>query len=669
VLDLLTDLSAKVQKEGEAEEAAFKEYFEWCDDVSKNKNFAIKTATAKKEKLEAKIEELNANLEKFDSDIAELAGDISTQTADLQKATSIREEEHSTFVTGEKELVDTVDTVTRAQAILEREMQKNPASLAQVATSSLQSVIQALTTVVDAAAFSVPDKQRLVALVQSQQEADEESLGAPAAAVYKSHSTSIVELVADLLDKAEAQLSDLRKAEMSSRHAFELLKQSLEDALAHDNKSMDEAKADKAAAEESKGVCEGDLAVTVADLKAAQEALEKANASCMQVASDHDDTIRSRNAELKAIAEATDILMSSTSGAVSHTYSLIQITTNSRADLAKSEVLVYVKKLARKTHSAALSQLASRISAAVRYGATGSSDPFGKIRGLIQNMISKLQAEAAAEASEKEFCDTEMAETASKKDELDNSLEKLTVKLDQAAARSAGLQTDVKELQAELATMAAEQAEADKVRQDTHSAYIEAKAALEPGLAGVRRALEVLRTYYAKNDMFLQQPEPPLPEKHSAASGAGNSIIGILEVCENDFAMNLAKEEAAESDAQEAYERMTQENKVQTAANTQDVKYKTQEYTALDKSVTEMASDKANLNTQLDAVLEYEGKIKDRCIAKPETYEARRQRRENEIAGLKEALAILENEVAFIQHTRKHRGHNMRGALVAGRSK
>jgi len=667
VLDLMSGLSAQITKDGEVEAAAFKEYFEWCDDVSKNRNFAIKTASAQRDKLQAKIEENSANIEKSDSEIATLAEDLATATADLKSATSIRSKESEDFAAGEQELVETVDTLGRAQTILEREMQKNPAALAQVASSGFENVLQALSAVVDAASFSVTDKQRLAALVQSQQEAEDGADGAPDADTYKSHSSSILEAVADLQDKAATQLSELRKAETSSRHAYEMLKQSLDDQLANDAKSMDEAKADKAAEEESKSISEGDLAVTVADLKSAQEALEKAGASCMQVANDHDGTIRARNAELKAIAEATEILKSSTAGAATRTYSFVQVSLRSRVDLAKSEVVAFVKKLAKKSHSAALAQLASRITALVRYSSTSGDGPFGKVKGLIQDMIAKLEAEAASEASEKEFCDKEMSKTAAEKEELSNAVEKLTVKIDQAQARSTELKAQVKELQAELAKMAAEQAEADKVRQDTHAAYAQAKPELEQGLEGVRRALSVLRTYYAQDggdaSALLQQPEPPLPEKHSAASGAGNSIIGILEVCESDFATNLVKEETAESDAQEAYEEMTQENKVNTATNEQDVKYKTQEYISLDKSVSELSSDRENLNMQLDAVLEYDAKIKDRCIAKPETYEARKQRRENEVAGLKEALDILENEVALIQRGGKHRGYNMRGTL------
>merc|ERR550532_2562441 len=55
VISLLDDLTAKITKEGEAEAKAYKEFFEWCDDFSRNKQFEIKTATAQKEKLEAEI--------------------------------------------------------------------------------------------------------------------------------------------------------------------------------------------------------------------------------------------------------------------------------------------------------------------------------------------------------------------------------------------------------------------------------------------------------------------------------------------------------------------------------------------------------------------------------------------------------------------------------------
>jgi len=92
---------------------------------------------------------------------------------------------------------------------------------------------------------------------------------------------------------------------------------------------------------------------------------------------------------------------------------------------------------------------------------------------------------------------------------------------------------------------------------------------------------------------------------------------------------------------------------------TQDVKYKTQEFKGLDKEISELSGDKETADTELSAVMEYYEKIKDRCIAKPETYEERTKRRTAEIEGLKQALQILEDETAFVQ--RKRRG--VRGVI------
>merc|ERR1712039_632472 len=177
----------------------------------------------------------------------------------------------------------------------------------------------------------------------------------------------------------------------NTAHNFDMLKQSLTDSIKADNHDMAEEKAAKSAAEEAKATAEGDLAATEKDLADAQNALDSANRDCMQVASDHEATVKGRAEELKAIADAKELLTSKTGGAESQTYSLLQL--RSRADLKNAEVVTMVKKLAQKHHSAALAQLASRISAVMRLGSSGGDDPFAKVKGLISEMISKLEAE------------------------------------------------------------------------------------------------------------------------------------------------------------------------------------------------------------------------------------------------------------------------------------
>merc|ERR1719356_2281083 len=559
VISLLDELTAKITKDGENEAKAYAEYVEWCDDTSKNSGFAIDTATKEKAQLEAKIQELTSNMEAASTKIDGLASDIATGESELKDATLIRGKEKADFAASEKELVEAIDALNRAVAILQREMAKNPAAFAQVDPKDLGGALQAFGAVLDAAALSSSDQKQLAALVQSQQtdEADDE-LGSPAAAAYKTHSGNILDVLEDLKEKAEGQLSDLRKAEVNTKHNFNLLKQSLEDQMAADTKDMNEETAGRAAAAEVKASSQSDLEMTAKELANSKAQLSACQTTCVKVAADHDATVAARTQELKVIAEARKVLSDSTSGAVAQTYSFIQRGSSegasfllSQADLAGREVIELVRRLAKKEHSSALNQLASRISAVARYSGSNREDVFAKVKGLIQAMIAKLEQEAGSEATEKAYCDEQIAKTEAKKGELEEDVAKMTSRIDQAAAKSARLKGQVKELEDELAALARTQAQMDQIRSETHADYTVAKADLESGLTGVRQALSTLRDYYGSAASMVQEEvrQPAAPEVHSKSAGAGGSIIDILEVVESDFALNLAKEEAEEADA------------------------------------------------------------------------------------------------------------------------
>jgi hypothetical protein len=596
-----------------------------------------------------------------------LTGSIATAESELKDATGIRSKEAADFAVAEGELADAVDTLGRAIGILEREAAKNPAAFNQIDTSNMNSLTQALGSVIDAAAFTTVDRKKLTALVQSRQSDDDDDseYGAPAAASYKSHSGSIVDVLADMKEKAEGELSDLRKAEGNAKQNFAMLKGSLDGQIGADNKDLLDNKNGLSAATEDKAASEGDLQGTTASLAESKSDLSTASANCMTTAADHEATVAARKEELAVIAKAKGILTETTAGAVGQSYSFLEIKISTSVDLRNSEVVTAVKQLAVKQHSAALNQLASRIQAVMKYGNGNGEDVFGKIKGLISDMISKLESEAESDATEKAYCDEEMAKTEAKKAELDSTIESLTTKIDRHASKSAGLKEDVKELQAELAALSKETAEMNQMRNEQNGNYRAAKADLELGLGGVQKALGVLRDYYAGAAASLVQDDtkfgslmqqPAMPEKHAKSGGAGGSIIGILEVVESDFSNSLAKEESQEADAQSEYDKTTQSNKISKATKEQDVKYKTQEFKGLDKEISELSSDKSTTATELSAVNEYYGKIKGRCIAKPETYEERTKRRAAEIDGLKQALTILEEETAFVQ--RKKHGHS-----------
>merc|ERR1740124_1592362 len=626
--------------------------------LQKNTNFEIKTAKASKEKLEAKINQLTSAISVGTSKIEDLTSAIAASEKEVGEATTVRGKEQADFAAGEAELVDGIDTLGRAIGIMEREAAKNPAAFAQIDTSNMQALTQALGAVIDAAAFSGNDRKRLMAMVQQSSDDDDSETGAPAASTYKSHSSGIIDVLEDMKEKAEGELSDLRKAEGNAKQQYGMLKQSLEGQIGADNKDFDDEKSAKAAAEEEKAASEGDLTGTVKELTNGQSDLATSNTNCMTTAADHEATVAARKEELAVIAKAKKILEETASGASGETYSFLQLST--RADLKNSEVVTLVRNLAKAQHSTALAQLASRIQAVAKYGGSAGEDPFVKIKGLISDMIGKLEKEAEEDATEKAYCDEEMSKTEAKKSDLEGIVAKLSAKIDKDAATSAKRKEEVKELQARLAALAKEQTQMDQIRAEENSDYTQAKADLELGLSGVQKALGVLRDYFGGAAAFVQDEQPAKPVTHEPSTGAGQSIINLLEVVESDFSETLAKVETEEADASAEYEKTTQENKIAKATMSQDVKYKSKEATSLDKAVSEITSDKDTTNTELSAVLEYYSKLKDRCVAKPESYSDRRARREAEISGLKEALDVLENETAFVQ--RKRRG--LRGVMA-----
>jgi len=638
VISMISELEIKIIGEGEAAHKVYAEFAEWCEDTSKNVMYEIKTGKSDVGSLRATIAKEASNIDAQTAKVEELAGAIATDEADLKASTEIRDKEAADFSVTEKDLVETIDTLERAIGIIEKEM-KGGASMVQLKKAG--GVVQALQAMVQAQSLSSADGSKLSALIQSTHTAEDSDMGAPDPATYESQSGGVLDVLNDLLEKAQGELDTARSKENTDMQNFQMLKQSLTDEVKFANKEMDEAKKSKSESTEGKATADGDLNVASKDMAEDVKELQGLHHNCMTKAEEFEAETKSRGEELKALATAKKIVKEATGTALDQTVeeSFLQVSKlSSRVDLANFEVVRMIRDLAKKDQSAALAQLASRVASTVRFGGSNQADIFAKVKDLVRDMISKLESEGEADATEKAFCDKELAETNLKKDDKSSEIEKLTAKIESQKSTSAKLKEQVATLQAELAQLTRSQAEMDKIRAEEKAVFENSSSDTEKALEGVKQALKVLSEYYSKQD-----------KAHSSAGGASTGIIGLLEVCESDFSKSLTEMTASEESAVSEHESQTNENAIVKVTKDQDVKYKTKESNGLDKSVSELSSDKSGVETELSAVVEYLKQLEGRCVAKAETYGERTERRRAEIAGLKEALQVLENETAFIQ--------------------
>merc|ERR1719220_694888 len=163
--------------------------------------------------------------------------------------------------------------------------------------------------------------------------------------------------------------------------------------------------------------------------------------------------------------------------------------------------------------------------------------------------------------------------------------------------------------------------------------------------------MKLLRDYYSSGG-----------KAHEAAGGAAGGVIGLLEVIESDMTKTIASLDSEEESAADEYGTLSRKNEIERTAKEQSVKYKSKNSMELDKSSAENTADRTGVQAELDAILEYLAKIEEQCIAKAEPYADRARRRADEIAGLKQALEILESETALIQRLKKHR--KLRGVTL-----
>jgi len=634
VIQMLEDMMAKGTKEKQDEEVRFASFSTFCENTKSSKSTAIKKAGSALEALAADIQKADADALAAANAIAALEKDIGIWEADKAEATATRKKDKADYEALYKDYSESIDACERALNVLKAGPQ------GQVSLLELSSLPRLSENQRKKIMSFLQQSEPVSALMQDAQE----MVAAPEAAAFEGSSGGVVDMVTELGEKFGDERDALEKAEGESRHSYDMLAQELTDSIEAATRERKSKTATKAKRLSDKATAEGDSADTAAMKADDEKYLADLTATCDQKAADFAKRQELRQGELDAIAKAIEIMGSEAvagSGAkhlptlVQKGTALAQLRSQSMSPVQKA-VAGFLSDKARSSNSRILSLIAIKV----------SEDPFKKVSKMIKDMIIKLTEEATEEAEHKGFCDTELTtnkQTRDYKTEESNSLkaeiEKLTADIAQGSAEISDLSGEIAAIDAAVAK-ATEERTAEKEKNTATIA--DAKA----GQAAVAQATTVLKEFYDKAataTALVQSGQSPMPETFDEAytGMASGGVLGMLEVCESDFARLEADTTSAEETSSQEFDSFTSDSAVDKATKTATMKHKEDMKTKDESALQTAKKDLAGVTDELDAALAYYEKLKPSCVDAGESYEERVARRKAEIESLQEALKIL----------------------------
>jgi hypothetical protein len=431
-----------------------------------------------------------------------------------------------------------------------------------------------------------------------------------------------MDLLADLKQEAEGELRAAQKQEAEAQHAFNMLRQSLQDAISSDNKSLADEKTRKHEQEEVNAKANGEAEKQKGIHADAEKYLADLIATNEQDTANHNAEEKDSVAEIAAISKAIEILTQGDfKAATEATNVLLQL---SQEPDVRAELVGMLKTQARRFQSVEFALLAVHV----------ADDPFAKIKGLISDMIDRLEKQAAEEAEKKAYCDKEKAKNEKIRDDRSAKLDKYSARLDKAKAERDELKQLVAQLSSDLAEAEETFRAATELRQQQAATHAQLMADTTTGLNGIAQAIETLKEFYGKE------------HAHEAKTDSATNVIALLETAQEDLIKMKTDGETEEAAAQDAYTKMKNDHEVLKASKEAEMKGAEAEIKSLGASIKELKTDVSSTQEELDAVLDYLEKLKDQCTHKVMSFEERAAKMKAEIEGLQQALDILENETA-----------------------
>jgi chromosome segregation ATPase len=322
--------------------------------------------------------------------------------------------------------------------------------------------------------------------------------------------------------------------------------------------------------------------------------------------------------------------------------------------------------------------------------------PVSKVITLLKDMLKQLEKEAEEDEEIYDkmacWCETNDKEKTKSIADAEARISDLTTKIESLTASSARLNTEIKNLEKEVAENQAALDKATAIRQKELAEFnAEEKDALE-AISALKSAVTVLSKHNSflqiprshiegiaatvQNQMqkhaslfagvlthterrtissFIQSPqdyfdaEPTFKQSYAPQSG---EIFGILKQMKETFETNLSDTQKEELTNQKAYEDLKSAKEEEIAAGQSQIDAKTQELASTDEKLAQSKEDIEDTKNNLSADEEFLLMLKEKCSTTDAEWEERQKTRQLEIEACSKALAVLSSDDAHDTFTK-----------------
>jgi len=678
VIQLLEDLKTEVETAGSTEAGTYDTFACFCKTTTDTKSTAITTLNTDIDAKAAKLEEDETSKVEKEDELTERKVKQEELGKELEEATARCLKEALEFEAEIADLTKALNSLDKALTALKaaKFLQVKPV-LARQVKESLQ--------LADALGLTKSQKDATSAWAAFLQVDPDDP-------TYKFRSDGIISTLTDMQTMFTDKKTETEGDRDKAKTACDTLKGGLTTEMGTNSNAMGTLKTDIGTLETDIAAAKEFLIEKSDELKDEQRYMKDLTERCELRARDWDQRSKARGDEITALTEALAILKDGKDGGKSiqeldavNNRSFVQEPPRlpaatikpasslarhvaptlakvpsflqarslrgrgrSATEVQRDHVVDLLQQEGTRIHSQMLATLSSQIAT--------SSNPFGRVKQLIQELIQRLLDEAAQEATKKGFCDTEIGKAETERDFRFAEITKLTAVVNALEARRKELKQEIEDLNVTIPALHEALDNATTQRGEEHEQNVADIKTAKEGVEAVAEAITILKVFYKKAGKakvsLLQSPVdedtdgPGFSGAYRGKQDAGTNIIGILEVIHSDFDRTARHTEQAEKEAQAAFVKLERASKVDIAEKERTVELDVMELESVKDKLAAKMDDLKSAQKMLDDALKAMEDLKPMCVDTGMTFAERKQKREDEIAALKKAICFIDPEGA-----------------------